>query len=357
MFDPADNLESEYAKAALISWYHLLKSGKLKSTNLQDFTHRTGLELTDKDGVLKEELPPIQRWLNRLLALPIGLQNVIFDEFLALVETRVAAAREAGTLDVGVETMLVETATVLDDRILRTDTVSGATSHLLTIEVTRRRHPVSLDRVLRLADGDDTAVFVRNAKSNKVALRTPARAGMTEDGMPVPRIELMRPTRREYLVADDLYETAWEECSRATFTEAWAQEEEQARNHVDTETIRLATGLLLPIWSALPSTHLAVSRIVDADGRSWLGRIVFPGDLRQLFGKLGLSEESSLSPSEIAQAVENGMDGNRHSDAARALWQNAHARTRRHDGANQSILVHSCQHPGPGPRLPSALDR
>ena len=306
LFDPADNLESEYAKAALISWYHLLRSGKLKSTNLQDFTHRTGLELTDQDGVLKEELPPIQRWLNRLLALPIGLQNLIFDEFLALVETRVAAAREAGTLDVGVETMLVETATVLDDRVLRTDTVSGATSHLLTIEVTRRRHPVSLDRVLRLVDADDTAVFVRNAKSGKVALKTPARAGMTEDGMPVARIELMRPTRREYLAADDLYETAWEECPRDIFSKAWAEEEEQARNHVDTETIRLATGLLLPIWSALPSTHLAVSRIVDADGRSWLGRIVFPGDLHQLFGKLGLTEESSLSPSEVVQAVESG---------------------------------------------------
>ena len=89
------------------------------------------------------------------------LQNVIFDEFLALVETRVAAARDAGTLDVGVETMLVETATVLDDRILRTDTVSGATSHLLTIEVARRRHPVSLDRALRLADADDAGAGVQ----------------------------------------------------------------------------------------------------------------------------------------------------------------------------------------------------
>lgn len=117
--------------------------------------------------MLKEDLPPIQRWLNRLLALPIGLQNCIFDEFLALVEARVAAAREAGTLDVGVETMTVETATVLDDTILRTDPVSKATSHLLTIEVTRRRNPMSLERVLRIADTDQTAVFVRNGKSGR----------------------------------------------------------------------------------------------------------------------------------------------------------------------------------------------
>lgn len=153
--------------------------------------HRTGLELQDKDGVLKEDLPPIQRWLNRLLALPIGLQNLIFDEFLALVETRVAAARDAGTLDVGVETMQVDRATVLDDTILRTDPISGATSHLLTIEVARRRQPVSLDRVLRIADSDSTAMFLRNGRSDKVALRTAAHlAGTLKGGADVQSVQV-----------------------------------------------------------------------------------------------------------------------------------------------------------------------
>ena len=151
LFDPADNLESQYAKDALVSWFHLLDDGKLKSTTMADFCARTGLELQASDGVLKEELPPIQRWLNRLLALPIGLQNTIFDEFLALVETRVAAAREAGTLDIGVETITADTARVIDDTLLRTDPLSGATSHLLTIEIARRKNPVSLERILDLA--------------------------------------------------------------------------------------------------------------------------------------------------------------------------------------------------------------
>ncbi|AOW24674.1 MULTISPECIES: strawberry notch family protein [Sphingomonas] len=306
LFDPADNLESDYAKAALISWYHLLVAGKLTSTNLTDFQHRTGLELLDTDGVLKEDLPPIQRWLNRLLALPIGLQNCIFDEFLALVEARVAAAREAGTLDVGVETMTVETATVLDDTILRTDPVSKATSHLLTIEVTRRRNPMSLERVLRIADTDQTAVFVRNGKSGKVALRTNARSWLTEDGVAVSRIELMRPTRHEYLALDDLYETAWEECSRARFEAEWSAEVDEIRGKLDVETIRLATGLLLPIWSALPSDHLVVNRVVDAEGRSWLGRMVFPGDVPALFSKMGLDSNDVLSPAEVARAAMEG---------------------------------------------------
>ncbi|WP_379923701.1 strawberry notch-like NTP hydrolase domain-containing protein [Erythrobacter sp. R86502] len=306
LFDPADNLESDYAKAALVTWFHLLVAGKLTSTTLADFEARTGLALLDADGVIKEELPPIQRWLNRLLALPIGHQNVIFDEFLALVETRVAAARDAGTLDIGVETMQVETATILEDTLLRTDPVSGATSHLLTIEVARRRNPVSLERVLKLGSADTTAVFLRNGRSGKVALRTKARSGMTEEGTPVPRIDLLRPTRREFLREHDLFETAWEPCDQSVFVAAWSAEAEEAAKTVDTEIIRIATGLLLPIWSALPSDHLAVNRIVDAEGTSWLGRMVFPEHVAKLLKDLGVETATPLSPSETLRAVQGG---------------------------------------------------
>ncbi|RZM07993.1 MAG: methylase, partial [Sphingomonas sp.] len=253
LFDPADNLESEYAKDALLTWFALLDGGKLTSTTMDDFCSRTGLELHDNDGVLKEELPPIQRWLNRLLALPIGLQNLIFDEFLALVETRVAAAREAGTLDVGVETITADTATVLDDTLLRTDPLSGATSHLLTIEIARRKNPISLERILDLAKWQDDVAFVVNARSGRVALRTRARSWMDDDGQPIARIELQRPCRREYLREADLLETAWDVVDRETFEAKWSAEVTEAAGQVDTETIRLATGLLLPIWSALPS--------------------------------------------------------------------------------------------------------
>jgi hypothetical protein len=116
LFDPADNLESEYAKAALSTWFALLADGKLKSATLIDFQRRSGLKIVSDDGILEEDLPPIQRWLNRILALPIGMQNAIFEEFLGLVEARVSAAREAGSLDVGVETLRVEQAEVVEDK-------------------------------------------------------------------------------------------------------------------------------------------------------------------------------------------------------------------------------------------------
>ena len=307
LFDPADNLESEYACAALVSWFHLLVAGKLTSITLDDFERRSGLSLCAADGVLRDDLPPIQRWLNRLLALPIALQNAIFDEFLALVEARTAAAREAGTLDVGVETIVVEHATVLEDRLLRTDPVSGATSHLLTIEIARPRRVVSLDRVLRILASDPDAVCLRNGKSGRVALQTRARASMNaEDGTSIPRVELQRPTRRDYLREADLFESAWVPVDRTTFEEGWTSEATDAAGRVDVETTRLATGLLLPIWSALPSDHLVVNRIVDATGRSWLGRLVFDEHVVQLYTRLGLEAAEALPPAAIASAALSG---------------------------------------------------
>jgi len=307
LFDPADNLESEYACAALVSWFHLLVGGKLTSVSHADFEQRTGLELCDKDGVMKDELPPIQRWLNRILALPIGLQNKIFDEFLSLVETRVSAAREAGRLDVGVETILVDKATLIEDTLLRTDPVSGATSHLLTIEIEHRRMPVSLERILHIADGDATAEFLTNTKSGKVALQTRARALMEEkEGTPIPRVELMRPTRREYMREHELFESAWTRIDRDSFSTKWREEAEDAANKIDTETVRLATGLLLPIWSALPSDHLVVNRIADKAGNSWLGRLVFDEHVVQLFTKLGIDRAKNLPPQDIVKSAFSG---------------------------------------------------
>jgi hypothetical protein len=306
LFDPADNLESQYAKDALVSWFHLLDDGKLKSTTMADFCARTGLELQASDGMLKEELPPIQRWLNRLLALPIGLQNTIFDEFLALVETRVAAAREAGTLDIGVETITADTARVIEDTLLRTDPLSGATSHLLTIEIARRKNPVSLERILDLAKWLDNAAFVVNARSGRVALRSRGRSWMDEEGEPIRRIELLRPCRREYLREADLLESAWEEVDEPTFAAKWTAEVTEAAAQVDIETIRLATGLLLPIWSALPSDHLAVNRIVDGQGNSWLGRLVFEQHIVQLYTRLGIAKTEELPVDAIARSVLSG---------------------------------------------------
>jgi hypothetical protein len=306
LFDPADNLESEYAKAALSTWFALLADGKLKSATLIDFQRRSGLKIVSDDGVLEEDLPPIQRWLNRILALPIGMQNAIFEEFLGLVEARVSAAREAGSLDVGVETLRVEQAEVVEDIVLRTDERTGATSHLLQLALKTRARPISLERVLERRDYADGCILLHNTKSGKAALAEPSRHFMTEQGELIRRVILHRPLRREYHHFDDLAESAWEEAPSRTFEKLWQSEVAELAERLTTETVYLATGLLLPIWSSLPIDYLEVRRIVDEEGRSWLGRMVHELDVAKLLEKFDIASNVELSSDMIIKALGEG---------------------------------------------------
>jgi hypothetical protein len=264
LFDPADNLESRYAKDALISWYHLLFAGKLSSVGFGRFQELTGLKLEGEDGALREDLPPIQRWLNRLLALRIVMQNAIFDEFLGLVEARVSAARDAGTLDLGVETVPVERLEILEDWTIRTDPRSGATTHLLRIELARRLRPMSLERLRQLGASRPDAVAMLNARSGKAALRVKARSLVSEEGLPIARYELIRPLKREHLPCDRLNETSWEPAHEDAFAAAWQAEVREAEAALKRETLHLTTGLLLPVWDKLPDDHVQVIRIAKS---------------------------------------------------------------------------------------------
>src|SRR3546814_11859834 len=82
LFDPADNLESDYAREALTQWYHLLHGNKLSSVKMESFQDMTGIKLREEDGTHLEKLPPIQRWLERILAHRTATQNAIVAEIM-----------------------------------------------------------------------------------------------------------------------------------------------------------------------------------------------------------------------------------------------------------------------------------
>jgi hypothetical protein len=304
LFDPADNLESIYAKEALNRWFGLLFTGKLEAVSVGRFQEMTGLRIEAPDGSMVDDLPSIQRWLNRILALPIALQNAIFDEFMGLVEARIDAARQAGTLDLGLETIAVEDFTVFSDTLLRTDPASGATTHLLELEIARALKPLTLKRLDELYGlTGQSQRPVRNARSGRVALLVPARSILADDGTRVARFELLRPLKRNHITEDELSESSWEGISVDAFREAWATEVEGARSSHKRERLYLATGLLLPVWDKLPSDFVRVSRISAADGRSLLGREVPVHCVPELCRALGFEGERALSADDIVQTV------------------------------------------------------
>src|SRR3546814_8287644 len=108
MFRPEDNLESLYARDALRQLYLLIVNAKVEGCSLLTFESATGLSLLDIDGCLREELPPITTFLNRMLALTIDLQNILFEAFEGLLVHRIEAAIVAGTYEIGLENLSAE---------------------------------------------------------------------------------------------------------------------------------------------------------------------------------------------------------------------------------------------------------
>lgn len=299
LFDPSDNLESDYARDALVQWFHLLYEGKLRSVSLADFQDMTGLELCDEGGELLERLPPIHRWLNRILALRIATQNSIFEEFLGLVEDRVEAARAVGTLDLGIETIRAEKVQLLSDRLLRTDPVTGAETRLLRLKL-HRRSPVTSWAALQLVcKGTDNIAWLHNARSGRVALCMPTWPGQDEEGEWIERCYLIRPTGQARMVVAALSGSHWHQIDRDAFQVFWEQEVAEAVKNLMVETITMATGLLLPVWHKLPEDDVRVWRIDDGAGSSILGRIIHPAALERIEREFGLDGTTALGPVEI----------------------------------------------------------
>ena len=156
---------------------------------------------------------------------------------------------------------------------------------------------------------------------------------MDEEGHTIRRYELVRPLRREYLRADRLDESAWEPVTKSRFSALWEEEYAADESQLVTETVYLATGLLLPIWGALPKEDLTVNRIVDKSGSSWLGRHVHDLYVDATLEKLCVARKAQTDPAKIAAAILGG-----------GTWQAPHPlgftiRTSRVNGSRRIEIV------------------
>ena len=171
LFRPEDNLESHYARDALRQLYLLLVRGKVEGCSLERFEAATGLKLMDSNGI-KDDLPAITTFLNRLLALTIELQGVLFTAFEQLLTARIEGAIASGTYDAGLETLRAESFVVADRQVIYTHPRTGAETSLLTITERKRNRPVTLDAALAELD-DPRAKLLINERSGRAAVQIP----------------------------------------------------------------------------------------------------------------------------------------------------------------------------------------
>ena len=278
LFRAEDNLESAYARDALRQLYVLLFAGKVDGCPLQAFEDATGLSLADSNG-LRDELPPITTFLNRLLALTIDLQNILFTAFERLLARRIEGAVASGTYDAGLETLAAESFVVTGRRAIYTHPGTAAETRLLTITRRERNRPTMLEEALGHAN-DPRAVLLVNAQSHRAAVQVPAPSLMLDDGEVEHRVRLIRPMERAAIALATMEQTHWRETDRETFSREWEAELADVPEFTDSE-VHIVTGLLLPIWKRLPNESSRVFRLQTDDGERIIGRRVSPAWVAQ----------------------------------------------------------------------------
>ena len=305
MFRSEDNLESQYARDALRQFYKRIHRGEVSGCSLETFESITGLSLCDEEGGLKDELPPIHTFLNRMLALTIAMQNVLFETFEELLAARIEGAIAAGVYDKGLETLTADRMTLKDRKLVYTHPVTGAQSHLLTIERMDRNQPMPLEDALHLVTRDPRAKLMINGKSERAAVMAPTRSIMLDDGSLQPRVALIRPMDELRFETRHLEETNWEEADEQVFATAWNAEVATVPEF-STSTLHVVSGLLLPIWKLLPQDYCRVYRLQTDGGERIVGRVIAPAGLSRLCNNFGIDRSEVLDPEQAWRSVIDG---------------------------------------------------
>ncbi|WP_118138275.1 strawberry notch-like NTP hydrolase domain-containing protein [Oceanicella sp. SM1341] len=273
LFRPEDNLESAYARDALRQLYLAVVRGKVEGCSLERFESATGLKLMDANGI-KDDLPPITTFLNRLLALTIELQGILFSAFEQLLQARIDGAIASGTYDMGLETLRAESFIVTDRQVIHTHPGTGAETRLLTLTERKRNQPVTLATALAELD-DPCARLLINERSGRAAVQIPTTSVMLDDGEIERRVRLIRPMEAMNIPVRAMGETHWVEVDHADFATAWKAELVEVPEFTDS-ILHMVTGLLLPIWKRLPQDSSRVYRLQTDEGERIIGRRVSP---------------------------------------------------------------------------------
>ncbi|MBD2452309.1 strawberry notch family protein [Nostoc sp. FACHB-152] len=302
IFEAKDNLESQYAEHALFELFKQIFQGRFYEVSLGKFEQMTGLSLTSHEGGMKIDLPPLRQFLNRLLALRIDMQNIIFERFELLLSQQIEAAQAAGIYEMGVETLRAERFTVESQESVYTHPATGSVTNYLKIERTQNNNIKTAFEMLEFATQYQGRLMV-NEKSGNAAVSIPTHSIFDSDGGVIPRVLLVRSQKETRVTVEQLNSSAWRQVSADAFVAAWSKEVNELPRFT-TDYLHLVTGILLPIWKILPQSSSRVFRLQTSDGQKILGRVVSAHDIETVREQLGLKNQL-LSPTELVWLVLN----------------------------------------------------
>ena len=319
LFNERDNFESAYARNGLRSLINRIYRGEQEGWRIGDLEDVTGLRLTRNDGALVENLPPMSRFLNRLLALRIEDQNELFGYLETIIDNSIEHAKLVGAHDKGIEYITGLSLEILSEQEIYRHRSSDTATRLVELKQTERASILNAD------DADARARFIRrehphqtwqvvNKKTGYAALLYPGPARTDEDGSVLRDFILLRPNSRTYLDSQETHliqfnqSDKWELCeSEDQWREAWQRHCGEI-NDITTRRLWLITGLMLPIWTDLPDDNIKVYRAITDDQTHLIGRVFNDIQAKRILSHFGKEDKIKLDPRAVIAELKSGAE-------------------------------------------------
>ena len=327
------NLETPLSRASLHNWFVDLYRGEGRAvasgvtpTLVEE---QMGIKVLDVDGQLNVgAVPDVPKFLNRLLSLQTGAMDAVFDSWYGYLSEATEAAREAGTLDVGVETIQAARVVKTDERLVYTHPRSGATTQVVTLDLTKRTEVLDWDAVWRAArDAQATGAwvgFVVNRQSGYPYALFRAGSRTTETGRVVGRLRRVGVRSNRLMDETEINRAGARTAGGPDGGHRPIQTVEagtlwdagvEAAPEFTTEAVHLVTGTILPIWDRIaghPRIYRAQTTEASEHGQAgerMIGRAVMPEHLESTLRALGAAgDRVEITPDALAERLLAGAE-------------------------------------------------
>lgn len=301
LFRPED-VTDEFGKAALARLYREIESGRYREDGLGMRTlERMGVLNKEKTAVRESYAGNVEQFLNRIMVLPVDIQNRVFDLFYDRYLEVVETAKQQGAFDFGVEEIRARNLRrVAEPETLFVDPASSARTmlHELEGEVDVELH------TFESAAAAANLGFYRNRRSGRIyGGIVPLGAG----GNDIYLIAVKGPRRAvERCELDRKYEPADPHEARA-----WWETEYARTPSSESRRFHLLGGAIFPVYDKVMGSSgiqcVKIARATLADGQSLVGLNLSPSDVPNVKQRLGIGTPlADASPGEVLGLLVGG---------------------------------------------------
>ena len=313
------NYESEFGWQAVVSIIGALQRTDRPFPGLEGGGPKAladmGLAVMQPDGRIADvSTPDVPQFLNRVLALDVDRQNVVFDAFVSRMADAIAFAKETGAFDEGVEDVKADAIRLKEDpKVVRENTgaAGGAKTVYYSLEADYRSHPFTWERAAAILAESPSNTLVRNQRSGNYFVAQLLESAETDrNGKTHQRYRLYNVHGKRRNVRADELDSKFDRATMLDAKEAgeawWREQLSNIGTHY-TEPLHVIGGSILPIWDVLSKARTEGAKIVRVrtdDGKRIIGVAIPDSAIREVLRGLGVGNENVTSAS-VYDAVAN----------------------------------------------------